>query len=275
MSEPQSNVADTEQQEENVSETVLGAAEDPATGTAESGDAAGGQTHGTGAATFDDISGDEFLKEMLEAEDPQVLFRDDALEGGENGELPGDDPGADGESADLSAKLAELEAQFAETREQLLRKAADFENFRKRMNQEKQKAIEFANESLLLDLIPVIDDFERAIQSAGAFPELAELPAGKTMLDGLSMIEKRLTGQLESKWGLKRFNSAGEPFDPNFHEAMFMEKSPDVEEPTVMEDFAKGYTLKDRVIRAAKVKVLMPDDKPQGDVPGDSDETQG
>jgi molecular chaperone GrpE len=128
------------------------------------------------------------------------------------------------------------------------------------MNQEKQGAIDYANRNLLLDIIPVIDDFERAIQSAQASEELVALPAGKAMLDGIIMIEKRLTGQLESKWGLKRFNSAGEPFDPTIHEAMFMEKSADIEEPVVQEDFVKGYMLKDRVIRAAKVKVTMPED---------------
>ncbi|MDR0316344.1 MAG: nucleotide exchange factor GrpE [Treponema sp.] len=157
-------------------------------------------------------------------------------------------------------KIAELETQLAETRDQLLRKAADFENFRKRMNQEKQSAIDYANQSLLLDIIPIIDDFERAIQSAEASAELAELPAGKVMLDGITMIEKRLSGQLESKWGLKRFNSVGEPFDPNKHEALMMEKSADVTEAVVQEDLIKGYFLKDRVLRAAKVKVLMPED---------------
>jgi molecular chaperone GrpE len=161
--------------------------------------------------------------------------------------------------AELEEQSAVLSAQLADVRDQLLRKAADFENFRKRMNQEKQSSIEFANQTLLLDIIPIIDDFERAIQSAEASVELTGLPAGKTLLDGITMIEKRLTGQLESKWGLKRFNSAGEPFDPSRHEAMMMEKSPDVEEPVVKEDFAKGYTLKGRVIRAAKVKVLMPE----------------
>jgi molecular chaperone GrpE len=156
-------------------------------------------------------------------------------------------------------KIAALEAELAETRDNLLRKAADFENFRKRMNQEKQNAIEYANQSLLLDIIPIIDDFERAIQSAEASQELAGLPAGKAMLDGVTMIEKRLVGQLENKWGLKRFSSAGELFDPNRHEALMMEKSPDVSEPVVQEDLQKGYVLKDRVIRAAKVKVLMPE----------------
>ena len=154
-------------------------------------------------------------------------------------------------------KIAELEAQLAETRDQLLRKAADFENFRKRMNQEKQNAIEFANQSLLLDIIPVIDDFERAIQSGEKAADL------NTFIEGVKMIEKRLTSQLESKWGLKRFNSAGEPFDPNKHEALMVEKSPEATEAVVKEDLVRGYILKDRVIRPAKVKVLMPEAAPQ------------
>jgi len=155
-------------------------------------------------------------------------------------------------------KIAMLETQLAEIRDQLLRKAADFENFRKRMNQEKANSIEYANQSLLLDIIPVIDDFERAIQAgeSGIQANTADLPG---FLEGIKMIEKRLTGQLESKWGLKRFTSAGEPFDPNRHEALMMEKSPDISEAVVQEDLQKGYLLKERVIRAAKVKVLMPE----------------
>jgi molecular chaperone GrpE len=196
--------------------------------------------------------------ESIEDDDEAMKFVDEAL--AEGSEWP-DEADESGENADLEAKTAELEAQLAEARDQLLRKAADFENFRKRMNQEKQSAIDFANQSLLLDIIPVIDDFERAIQSAQASAELAELPAGKAMLDGIAMIEKRLTGQLEAKWGLKQCNSVGEPFDPNSHEAMLMERSPDVEEPVVQEELARGYLLKDRVIRTAKVKVLMPGEK--------------
>jgi molecular chaperone GrpE len=150
-------------------------------------------------------------------------------------------------------KIAELEAKLAESSDQYLRKAAEFENFRKRMNQEKASAIEYANQSLLLDIIPVIDDFERAIQAGENSSDYTGF------LEGIKMIEKRLTSQLESKWGLKRFNSAGELFDPNLHEALYMEKSTEVTEAKVQEDFIKGYMLKERVIRAAKVKVLMPE----------------
>ena len=156
-------------------------------------------------------------------------------------------------------KIAEMEVQLADARDQLLRKAADFDNFRKRMNQEKQNAIEYANQSLILDIIPIIDDFERAIQAGEGSTDLP------SFLEGIKMIEKRLTGQLESKWGLKRFNSAGEPFDPNMHEALMMEKSPDIDEAVVQEDLVKGYLLKERVIRAAKVKVLMPQDAGNGE----------
>jgi molecular chaperone GrpE len=209
------------------------------------------------------VSGDDDLAELaeeLDSFDPDNILADSDKQPGENSK---DQPCQDDKTAELEAKAADLSAQLEDLRDQLLRKTADFENYRKRMNQEKQKAIDFANESLLLDIIPVMDDFERAIQSAQASQELSELPAGKAMLDGITMIEKQLAGKLENKWGLKRFNSAGEPFDPNRHEAMLMEKSPDIEEPVVQEDFVKGYMLKDRVIRAAKVKVLMPDDGDQ------------
>ena len=148
--------------------------------------------------------------------------------------------------------IAELEIKLAEITDQLLRKAADFENFRKRMNQEKQNAIEFANQNLILDIIPIIDDFERAIQSAESAKDF------DGFLNGVKIIEKQLSGQLESKWGLKRFNSAGEPFDPNKHEALMVEKTADVKEAVVREDLIKGYLLKDRLLRAAKVKVAMP-----------------
>jgi len=152
-------------------------------------------------------------------------------------------------------QIAELEIKLAEANDLYLRKAADFENFRKRMNREKQEAIEYANQSLLLDLIETLDDFERALKSAES-SDSAEL---KAFNEGFAMIEKRLCSRLESKWGLKRHVSAGQPFDPNCHEAVMMEKSAEIDEPTVQEEFLKCYTLKERVIRSAKVKVLMPD----------------
>jgi molecular chaperone GrpE len=186
----------------------------------------------------------------------------DAAEGGAKG-VDGGAKGMDG--AGLAEKVTELEAQLADSKDQFLRKAADFENFRKRMNQEKQNAIDFANQSLLLDLIPIIDDFDRAIQSAktaiDAGNSAGTPPSNEfnALYEGIDMVSRRLSSQLDSKWGLKSFDSAGEPFDPNRHEALMMEKSAEIAEPVVQEEFLKGYTLKDRIVRSAKVKVLMPD----------------
>jgi len=209
----------------------------------------------------DPSSDDADLAELaseLDSFDPDNILADSEKKSGEKSK---NQPSQNDKIAELEAKAADLSAKLDETHDQLLRKTADFDNYRKRMNQEKQKAIEYANESLLLDIIPIMDDFERAIQSAETSEELKELPAGKVMLDGITMIEKQLASKLENKWGLKRYNSAGVAFDPNLHEAMYMEKSPDIEEPVVQEDFIKGYMLKDRVIRTAKVKVLMPEEE--------------
>ncbi|QQO09838.1 nucleotide exchange factor GrpE [Breznakiella homolactica] len=170
-------------------------------------------------------------------------------------------PEKTGETGAVSAddRIAELEAELADSKDQYLRKAAEFENFRKRMTREKQDAIDYANQSLLLDLIPIIDDFERAIKSSATSKDF------DSFYEGVTMIEKRLISQLENKWGLVRFESQSQPFDPEKHEAIMMDKSPDIDEPVVEEDFLKGYTLKGRVIRSAKVKVLMPENpKPAG-----------
>ena len=148
-------------------------------------------------------------------------------------------------------KIAELEVKLAEVNDQYLRKAADFENFRKRMNREKQELAEFANQNLLLDLLPLIDDFERAIKSAETCSSLKESKEFESFYEGIVMIEKRLSSQLESKWGLKRFDSSGQPFDPSLHEAIQMEKSTEAAEAVVMEDYVKGYLLNEKVIRFA------------------------
>ncbi|MDR2491745.1 MAG: nucleotide exchange factor GrpE [Spirochaetaceae bacterium] len=179
----------------------------------------------------------------------------------ENAAAEPDCSGAEGQPAggqpSVEERIAALEAQAAAEHDLYLRKAADFDNYRKRTTKEKQDAIDFANQSLLLDLIPILDDFERAVKTAGSSQKTeADFTA---FLEGVGMIEKRLSSQLENKWQLKRFESAGEPFDPEKHEALAMEKSADHTEAVVLEDFVKGYMLKGRVIRPAKVKVIMPE----------------
>jgi molecular chaperone GrpE len=157
-----------------------------------------------------------------------------------------------GEEDSREAKIAELEAENAALKDQVLRTRADADNFRKRLLREKQEAIQFANKQLLLDLLPVLDDFERAIKSGEGSQDFA------AFRDGVVIIEKHLTDLLDRKWGLKRFVSVGEEFDPQRHEAVFSEEAPGQAASVVLEDYMKGYTLHDKVVRAAKVKISLP-----------------
>lgn len=159
-------------------------------------------------------------------------------------------------------RIEELEAKCRDWQDQYLRKAADFENYRKRMIREKQEAIDYANSNLLLDLVQVLDDFDRAIDAGNI--------AGKTQggeatnnafVEGVVMIKNQMVSMLSSKYGLSYYPAKGEAFDPNLHEAVSMIQSPDVKEAVVGEELQKGYKLKERVIRHSKVMVLMPAEK--------------
>lgn len=151
----------------------------------------------------------------------------------------------------LEERVLKLEEENSALKDQYLRKQADFENFRKRMVREKEDAIRYANSVLLLDIVSIIDDFERAIKSAEDSEDFASFHSG------IELIEKQFTGMLERKWGLVRFESEGEPFDPEKHEAISMEER-DTDTQIVLEDYQKGYMLHDRVLRHAKVKVSSP-----------------
>ena len=153
---------------------------------------------------------------------------------------------------DLRERIQQLEQSVKESNDQLLRKAAEFENSRKRLSREKEESIKYANAALLGDIVPIIDDFERAIQSAA---DSKDFDAFHT---GVSMIEKQMVSMLERNWGLTRFSANGEPFDPEKHEAIAVEETDKHESEVVLEDYQKGYLLHDRVLRPAKVKVARP-----------------
>jgi molecular chaperone GrpE len=150
--------------------------------------------------------------------------------------------------------IARLQEENAALKDQYLRKAADFDNYRKRTVREKQEAYDYANEKLLTDLVTILDNFDRALEAA---PKTEE---GKTdaFTDGIRMINKQLTGLLESKYNLSCYGVKGEAFNHDIHEAIGKTEAP-VAEPVLAEVYLKGYMLKDRVIRPAKVMVNMPD----------------
>lgn len=167
--------------------------------------------------------------------------------------------------ADATAKLASLQAELAAVREELsevndkyLRKLADDVNFRKRMAREKEEGQRYAVAALLADLVPVLDDFDRAIASAEASKEYAVLH------DGIQLIRRQMGQMLENKYGLARFTTLGQPFDPNRHEAVAtVQAGPGEEgdEAVVAEEYLPGYGLHDRILRTAKVRVRMPSPK--------------
>jgi molecular chaperone GrpE len=172
-------------------------------------------------------------------------------------------------------QIARLEAELAELKDQYLRKSADFENYRKRVLREKSEFAAYATRELLLDIVTIIDDFERAIKSADESQDFTAFH------DGVVMIEQQFTSMLERKWKLTRFDSVGEEFDPQRHEAMMTDQSSECTHPTVAEDFQKGYLLEERVLRPAKVKVTMPAaepaerEEPGGATPPDADKPAG
>jgi len=145
-------------------------------------------------------------------------------------------------------KLKTAKENSEKYHDQLLRLQAEFENFRKRMEREKTEFLRYANEQLIFALLPVMDNFSRAISSA------KENQNVEAVLEGVSMIEKGLADVL-TKFGVKQIKSVGEKFDPHRHEAIGVVESKEHPEDTVVEELQKGYLLNDRLIRPAVVKV--------------------
>jgi molecular chaperone GrpE len=169
---------------------------------------------------------------------------------------PGEPPEGQQAPESVEERLHRLEEENAALKDQLLRRAAEFENFRKRLYRDKEESIRYANAMLLSDVIPIIDDFERAIQSAQQSKDFAAFHSGVTL------IERQLVSVLERNWGLKRFAARtgpdGELFDPEKHQAIAVEQTALLDQPVVLENYQNGYYLHDRVLRPAQVKVAMP-----------------
>ena len=145
---------------------------------------------------------------------------------------------------DAAQVLEELKNEFDNRYKRL---QADFDNFRRRTNQEKEQLSGFVKGNVLADLLPVLDNFERAVQSP------AEGDA-KTFLDGFVMIHQNLMATLQ-KHGLAPIEAVGQPFDPNLHQAIMRVETDEYPEDTVVEVLQTGYTVDCRCIRPAMVKV--------------------
>lgn len=144
--------------------------------------------------------------------------------------------------------LKEKAAKADEYFDKLLRLQADFENFKKRQDRERADFIKYANENLIVGLLNILDDFERAVDSAKNSND------SKTLLQGVDMIRQHFQEALEER-GLVRIDPQGEPFDPERHEAVMHVETDEYPENTVIEVLRKGYGLNDKILRPAVVKV--------------------
>ena len=154
--------------------------------------------------------------------------------------------------ASLEKQVEDLKKSNADLNDQVLRRAADFDNYRKRSIQEKQEVFDFANTNLLKDLLDSLDNFDRTIDAAATATD------PKTIADGIRIINKSMVSMLENKYNLAAYGEVGDAFNPDLHEAIGSSQDP-VAEPVLKAVYLKGYKLKDRVIRHAKVMVPMPD----------------
>lgn len=155
----------------------------------------------------------------------------------------------DSSSSELQTRLEALQAELAEAKEQALRAAAEAQNVRRRAEQDVEKAHKFGLEKFVSDMLPVADNLTRAIEAAAA--EGAEMTS---VTEGVELTLKSLVDSLK-KHGVESVNPEGEPFNPEFHQAMTAVEQPDVEPNTVINVYQVGYTLNGRLVRPAMVVV--------------------
>ena len=172
---------------------------------------------------------------------------------GAGGANPEESPGGEEEEQAETTP----EEQIAEWRERAIRSAADLENFRKRMEREKREARCYANQALLEELLPVLDNFQMGLQAASA-------DSDSMIYRGMEMVKKQLDEFLVSQ-GVEGISAEGEIFDPAMHEAVSQEECADSEEGMILRVIRRGYRMSDRLLRPANVVVArapQPDETP-------------
>lgn len=146
------------------------------------------------------------------------------------------------------SKIEELRSKLDATTDQMLRIAAEFENYKKRVQREQTELMKYAGENIIKDLIPILDNFERAINSAKSNS------SSDSLHQGIDLIYKQLTELLKQR-GVSQIEAVGKKFDPNLHEAVLQVASNEYPENTVIAEFQKGYILNNRVVRPSIVSV--------------------
>jgi len=153
--------------------------------------------------------------------------------------------------------LKEKAEKVDECLDRLLRLQADFDNYKKRLDKDRMEFVKFANEEIVIDILKIVDDFERAVKAGRSKHDF------DVLYKGIEMIHKDMKEFLK-KNGVTEIDAKGKPFNPHEHEAMMQEETDEHPEDHVSEEFQKGYMLNGRIVRPAKVKVSKKRDKRQG-----------
>ncbi len=153
-------------------------------------------------------------------------------------------------SEEIEKETPATEDKIKEAQEQALRLRADFENTKKRLEREKSESIKYANEKLLVEILSVVDNFDRAMTS------LAEGHDPAKVREGLQIAQTELHKILEQH-GVETVKSVGEHFDPRFHEAVATAESADLEEGKILDEVQRGYLLNGRLLRPSRVRIIQ------------------
>ncbi|MFN3694078.1 MAG: nucleotide exchange factor GrpE [Ignavibacterium sp.] len=149
---------------------------------------------------------------------------------------------------ELQKRIEELEKESNEWKEKFLRKAAEFENYKRRTENDQLNLLNYAAESFIKKILPIVDDFERSLEHINDSNDYEKLK------EGVQLIYNKLIKVLEEQ-GVKKIEAVGKPFDVHYHEALMQKSDNSVPPHTVLEELEKGYVYKDKVIRHSKVVV--------------------
>jgi len=159
--------------------------------------------------------------------------------------------GGESPSSDVDAEIQKLVEERDSLNDRLLRKQAEFENYRKRIERERSEYVQFASAELMRELLNALDSFDLAIHSTGTGKG-----GGENILKGLDLVYKQFQDTL-ARFGLKPIEAKGQPFDPNVHQAVSTVPTDEVEENIVVQEMRRGYTLNGRLLRPSMVSVSV------------------
>jgi len=169
--------------------------------------------------------------------------------------------GEDDPIKELEAKLEAKEKEAVETYDRLLRASAEFDNYKKRSSREMEEFRKFANQSLIKEMLSVVDNLELAINSTNDHKAI-----DKDLLQGLEMTHREILKVFE-KFNVNPIDAKGQPFDPTFHEAVMQEETNDSPKNTVINELQRGYMIHDRLLRPSMVVVAKPKENNDGEKP--------